>query len=195
MVRSSQGAPAIVPTDHRHLLSLVHLFNQRSGDFPWQTFTLSWSLQPGVWLLRCLCPLSHSLAFSRPLRARWCESSPVPNEEVVATLPLPALCRAGQGSNPWWIGQPPGPPPYHFGQGVSASFTLSGLRHFSRFPLCCSHLGQHRSQGSPIGSLRLEPLDTLSVGFPPPAVPLLDAGHSPLVSLLKHGSKSNSFVR
>jgi len=29
----------------------------------------------------------------------------------------------------------------------------------------------------------------LSVGFPPPTVPLLDAGHSILVSLLKHGSQ------
>ena len=78
-------APAIVPTDHRHRLSLVHPLNQRSEDFSWQTFTVSWPLPPGIWLLCCLRPLSHSLAFSRPFRARWCESSPVPNEEVIVT--------------------------------------------------------------------------------------------------------------
>lgn len=34
LVRSSQGAPVIVPTDHRHLLSLVHLLNRRPKTSP-----------------------------------------------------------------------------------------------------------------------------------------------------------------
>jgi hypothetical protein len=34
----------------------------------------------------------------------------------------------------------------------------------------------------------------LSAGFPPPAVPLLDAGRLPLVPLLKCGSLSNSSI-
>jgi hypothetical protein len=49
LVRSSQSAPAIVPTDHRHLLSLVHPLNRLSENLPWQTFTLSRPLQPGLW--------------------------------------------------------------------------------------------------------------------------------------------------
>ena len=48
LVRSSQGAPVISPSDHRHLLSLVHPLNRFSKDFSWRTFTMSWSLQPGV---------------------------------------------------------------------------------------------------------------------------------------------------
>jgi len=32
----------------------------------WRSFTLSAPLQCGIWLLRCLRPLSYALAFSRP---------------------------------------------------------------------------------------------------------------------------------
>ena len=85
LVRSSQGAPVIVPTDHCHLLSLVHPLSHRSEDFPWQTFTLSWPLQPGFRLLRCLRPLFRTLAFWRLLRVKRHESSLIPNREVNAT--------------------------------------------------------------------------------------------------------------
>ena len=33
----------------------------------WQSFTMSRTLHPGIRLLRCLRPPSHTLAFSRPL--------------------------------------------------------------------------------------------------------------------------------
>ena len=52
---------------------------------PWRTFTLSGSLQPSVWLLRRLRPLSRPLAFSRPLRVKRFESSPVPFEKVIVS--------------------------------------------------------------------------------------------------------------
>ena len=51
----------------------------------WRTFTMSSSLQAGVGLLRRLRPLSRMLAFSHPFRAKRCESSPIPNEDVLAT--------------------------------------------------------------------------------------------------------------
>jgi hypothetical protein len=62
LVRSSQGAPVIVPTDHRHLLSRVHLLNRCPKTSAFQSFTLSRLLQPGLWLLRCLRPLFRTLA-------------------------------------------------------------------------------------------------------------------------------------
>jgi hypothetical protein len=86
VVGSSQSAPVVIPTGHHHLLSLVHPLNRLSVDFPWRTFTLSWSLPSGVWLLRRLRPRSHSLAFSRPLRARWGKSSLISLEEVLRTF-------------------------------------------------------------------------------------------------------------
>ena len=60
----------------------------RSAQIPPLTrrnFTLSRLLQRGLWLLRRLRPLCCTLAFSRPFRARQCESSSIPSENVVAT--------------------------------------------------------------------------------------------------------------
>jgi len=51
----------------------------------WQTFTLSAPLQRGIWLLRCLRPLSCALAFSRPCRVKQCQSSSVPKSKIRAT--------------------------------------------------------------------------------------------------------------
>jgi len=48
-------------------------------------------------------------------------------------------------------------------------------------------------RGSPM-ALWLDPSGTLSAGFPPPTVPLLDAGRLPLVPLFKYGSISNSSI-
>jgi len=59
------GAP--VGQAYHHLLSSLHPFAPLSKDIPWRTFTLSVPLQDGIWLLRRLRPLSHTLAFSRPL--------------------------------------------------------------------------------------------------------------------------------
>jgi hypothetical protein len=56
-----------------------------SSGVPWRTFTLSGSLQTSVWLLRRLRPLFRTLAFSRPLRVKRHQSSPVPSEEVIVS--------------------------------------------------------------------------------------------------------------
>ena len=50
----------------------------------WQTFTVSAPLQRGVWLLRCLRPLSCALAFSHPCRVKQCQSSSVPKSKIHA---------------------------------------------------------------------------------------------------------------
>ena len=53
------------------------------GDqFRWLTlaaFTLSARLQNGVWLLCCLCPPSHTLAFSRPRSGKVASEFPHSN--------------------------------------------------------------------------------------------------------------------
>jgi hypothetical protein len=48
-------------------------------------------------------------------------------------------------------------------------------------------------RGSPM-ALWLDPSGTLEARFPPPTVPLLDAGRLPLVPLFKYGSISNSSI-
>ena len=163
-------------------------------DLPWRTFTLSWPLQPGVWLLRRLRPLSRTLAFWRLLRARRCERSLISYREVLATLSLPALRRADTGVA--LIGQ-------RIQQANRHAILARGSQPFP--PLVVTTLAQVPSRGqapfvsigrrgSPIRSVRLGPADTWSAGFPPQGVPLPDAGRSPLVPLPKYGSLSNSSI-
>ncbi len=107
----------------RHLLSLVNPLLPASGSFPWQTFTMSFPLQEGVRLLRCLRPLFHTLACSRPfVGVKWLESSPVP----VGKLIVPGSCLLYAG----WIGdnmytqcRNGTPPTVPFGPGVTTTFT------------------------------------------------------------------------
>src|SRR5258707_15881397 len=65
--------------------------------------------------------------------------------------------------------------------------SISQFRHFTMTTLqtqvSCVRVG-HRVSCRSAGLARR--LASLSVGFPPQAVPLLDAGHSALMSLLKH---------
>ena len=57
---------------------------------------MSIPLQDSIWLLRRLRPLSCTLAFSRPLRVKQFQSSPVPRGRVRATRSLPALRRVSR---------------------------------------------------------------------------------------------------
>jgi len=63
--RPSSAFPAASVGDHFIRLTLA-------------TFTVSAPLQCGIWLLCRLCPPFHTLAFSRPLRVKWCWSSLIP---------------------------------------------------------------------------------------------------------------------
>ena len=102
----------------RHLLSSLHLLTILLLSLPWRTFTLSGPLQPGVWLLRRLRPLSRTLALSRPTPwVKRYESSPVPIVDVIAirSCPLYTGCtmesswsvpKPGQaGIIPFWVGR------------------------------------------------------------------------------------------
>ena len=117
----------------RHLLSSLHPFFLSSSVFPWQTFTVSLPLQESVGLLRCRRPLSRVLAFSHPeARARRCQSSLIPTEDVIASRSLPAIRRMVCWNCPQRGGSRQGKPSYRFGYGVSASFAILGLRRFRR---------------------------------------------------------------
>src|SRR5712692_10290634 len=79
------GTPAM-PENKNPLLTTFSDLKVYFGRWlSWRTFTLSRLLQRGLWLLRRLRPLCCTLAFSRPFRARQCESSSIPSENVVAT--------------------------------------------------------------------------------------------------------------
>src|SRR2546430_6557317 len=77
-----RGAPAGQAC--HHLLSSLHLLAPLFLDLPWRTFALSAPLQPGLWLLRRLGPLSRVLAFSHPSRAWRLQSSLLPLPDVIA---------------------------------------------------------------------------------------------------------------
>ena len=62
-----------------------------SFSLSWQTFTLSRALHPGIWLLRCLRPPSHTLAFSRPVSRQ--SGLGVPQFQSIRRLEIPvAAC-------------------------------------------------------------------------------------------------------
>ena len=69
------------------------------------------------------------------------------------------------------------------------AWRLSPFRHMGlttrQTQVPCVSIGHRGSCRSPDLARRLAPW---SAGFPPPRVPLVDAGRLPLVSLLKHGS-------
>jgi len=92
-MKPSGSAPANRIDRRWHLLSPVDRLAFISLDLPWQTFALSWPLQSGIWLLRCLRPLFRPLAFSWPLRVKRRESSLIPIKEVI--VPLSDLLYAG----------------------------------------------------------------------------------------------------
>jgi hypothetical protein len=190
-----QSAPATRITRRRHMLSLAHGLAFLSLDLPWRTFTLSSPLQAGIWLLRRLCPLSRPLAFWRPLQVKRCQSSLIPTEEVIASRSDLLYAGGNNRSSPQvWV-QHLRQPPYRFGYGVSASFAILFSRRLRRYPstqVSLVRVGGRACDRSAGLARRLAPL---SVGIPPQTVPLSDAGHSALMSLLSHRSLSNSFSR
>ena len=61
----------------------------------WQSFTVSRTLHPGIWLLRCLRPPSHTLAFSRPLSRQSGRGVPQFQDIRRIEIPVAACYRPG----------------------------------------------------------------------------------------------------
>jgi hypothetical protein len=179
-----RSAPAQRINRGRHRLSSVQSLTFISLDLPWRTFAMSHRLPAGIWLLRRLCPLYRLLACSQPSRVKRCQSSLIPSEAGVA--PLSDLLYAGWSTEAT----------LNLVTGVEAtSLPLWSWRIPSQFrpftmttlPTPVSGVGiGHRACCLSAGLARR--LASLSVGIPPQAVPLPDAGHSALLSSLKHDS-------
>ncbi len=87
------GTPTMLGNKNSLLTALSDLQVYLDQCLSWWSFVLSSPLQVGIWLLRHLRPLFHTLAFSRPLWVRWLQSSPIPSGSVLAILSQPALRR------------------------------------------------------------------------------------------------------
>ena len=143
----------------------------------WQSFTMSRALHPGIRLLRCLRPPSHTLAFLRPLARQGGVGVPQFQDIRRIEIPLAACFRPGAiGTTSGML--PSVPRTIPFGSGVSAIFTCSNSRSvnadFSR---------QHRNQVWSSTTLWLPDAELLSLGFPPSRVPLVNAGQVDLTPL------------
>jgi hypothetical protein len=140
------GAPAV--KDCRHLRSQLHLLVIISFSLPWRSFTLSDSLQIGLWLLRRLRPPPHALAFSRPPWGRVVVE--FPNSSVKDILTRSCLLYAGRAQeHSVLVVQPAQPPPSPFGLGVSTSFPYHDSRRLHRF--FCISVGQKAGRSSASG--------------------------------------------
>jgi hypothetical protein len=135
-------------------LPQVRVCEAVSVHHAWRTFTLSPSLQRGLWLLRRLRPPSRTLAFSCPVGQR-CGSSPVPTSETIATRS--SLLYAGWiGDNACQRSDFTGPPPSHFGSGVPQPLAPRPLHDASNRGFFRLHRSQD-SSGQPRVARRSRP--------------------------------------
>ena len=145
----------------------------------WQSFTMSRALHPGIRLLRCLRPPSHTLAFSRPLARHSGVGVPQFQDRRRVEIPVAACYTPGvSGTTSRRRGKRLDPTPCHFGPGVSAIFTCADSRRLCRFLFVSIGI---RSGWSTLVWLRVAKL--LSLGFPPSRVPLVNAGQVDLTPL------------
>jgi hypothetical protein len=151
----------------------------RSRSPSWQSFTMSRALHPGVRLLRCLRPPSHTLAFSRPLARHSGVGVPQFQDRRRIEIPVAACYTPGvSGTTSRRSGKRLDPTPCHFGPGVSAIFTCADSRRLCRFLFVS--IGIRSGQSSRVW---LPDAELLSLGFPPSRVPLVDAGQVDLTPL------------
>lgn len=172
--RSLRCGRTRLPSSSRHVPSSSHPLFLASRVFPWRIFPLSnastWAfgsatasaLSPACWPSRIPCGSGGVSVPSIPLEKG---------------APPGAACSAPGGA--WrrvrWRQEPTTQPPRHCGQGSSCfpSFDFPTLPQVS---VC-----QHRSQGEPRWSMRLDPSGTWSASFPPNALPGRYAGRFPLL--------------
>ena len=159
--------PAVPGNTNSLLMTFFDLKADLTQSLSWQTFTVSAPLQLGIWLLRCLRPLSCALAFSRPGWVEQFQSSSVQKREMIVACSC--LLYAGR-----FLEQLPsvvsvdGTPVVPFWVRCVSHFTSWYLRRF-----------QHRFLSS--------------AGFTPRNMPCFDACRSPLTPLLKCGPPGQSF--
>ena len=161
---------------------LIPLWFQGPSCLPfslsWQSFTMSRTLHPGIRLLRCLRPPSHTLAFLRPLARQ--DGIGVPHFQDIRRIeiPLAACCRPGALGTTPDDSQPL--PARHL------PFLVRCISHFHLFDFTISTQVSRVSIGIRSGQssrVWLPDAELLSLGFPPPRVPLVNAGQVDLTPL------------
>jgi hypothetical protein len=160
-------------------------------SFSWQSFTMSRPLQPGIRLRRCLCHPSHTLAFSRPLTRQSGVGLPKFHGVRRIEIPVAACCRPGalgityrhrrecRYQTPPLLGQvyqPFSPVRFH-DPSTQVPLVSIGIRsgRSTYLWLCVAEL--------------------LSLGFPPPRVPLVNAGQVDLTPLFMCSSLGEQSIR
>lgn len=150
-----------------------------SFSLSWQTFTMSRALHPGIRLLHCLRPPSHTLAFSRPVSRQ--SGLGVPQFQSIRRIEIPvaACCRPGAFGTTCGprrhvhtmhhpiLGQvyQPLPPVRFHGPSSQVPYVSLGIR------------------SGWLTLLWLRVAKLLSLGFPPSPVPLRSAGQVDLAPL------------
>jgi hypothetical protein len=144
----------------------------------WQSFTMSRTLHPGLRLLRCLRPPSHTLAFSRPLTRQGGIGVPQFQDIRRIETPLAACYRPGAlGTTPDGNGPLP---------ARHLPFWVRCISHFHLFEFTISTQISRVSIGVRSGQspmVWLRGAELLSLGFPPSRVPLVTAGQVDLTPL------------
>ena len=147
---------------------LCPLCLQGQSTFPcslsWQSFTMSRALHSGVWLLRCLRPPSHTLAFLRPLMKQGGVGVPQFRDIRRIEIPVAACYRPGAiGTTPEGNPHPSSHAPSLLGQ-VCQPFSPVGVHD-------PSHAGfsrQHRNQGWSVTHDMASRCRTFVPGLPTP---------------------------
>jgi hypothetical protein len=144
----------------------------------WQSFTMSRTLHPGIWLLRCLRHPAHTLAFSCPL-ARQGKGLPQFQSIRRIETPVAACCGPGALGTTYRHRRSVGTPHHPLlGQVYQP---ISPVRfHGLSTQVPCVSIGI-RSGRSTFVWLRVAEL--LSLGFRPSRVPLVNAGQVDLTPL------------
>jgi len=145
----------------------------------WQPFTMSRALHPGIRLLRCLRPPSHTLAFSRPVSRQRRRGVPQFQSIRRIEIPVAACCRPGACGTTYRHAGPAST--IHHPILGQVSQPISPVRlHGPSSQVPCVSIGIRSGRSTPVW-LRVAAL--LSLGFPPSRVPLLSAGQVDLTPL------------
>ena len=172
--------PVQKPDGFRLTATLIQQFASVLAPlYPWQSFTMSRALHSGIRLRRCRRPPSHTRAFLCPVARQ--RGRGVPQFRGIRRLEIPVAACAAPGV---------------LGTTYTHSWLASTQHHtlwsrcVSHFPLCWFTARSTqvplvsigiRSGRSTLAWLRVAAL--LSLGFPPPPVPPVDAGQVDLTPL------------
>ena len=147
--------------------------------YPWLAFTMSRALHPGIGLLRSLCPPSHTLAFSRPVSRPGGVGVPQFPSIRRIEIPLAACCAPGVSGTTYRHAANASTQHRTFWFRCVSHFHLLQLTtRYTQVPLVSIGIRSGRSS-----LVWLREAELLSLGFPPPPVPPVDAGQVDLTPL------------